>query len=70
LGWRPGPAKVGQNFAKTCPHYDDVIHREPQIQNEKNIFPSQLELAESVDGLKSSVAQSAGELGFIFSQMD
>ena len=40
--WRPGPGKVSQKIAKTCPHYD-FTHREPQIHNKNLVFQSQLE---------------------------
>jgi len=45
---------------KTCPHYD-VSQRKTTMQNEKKISIWTTRLAESVEGLNSSIAQSAGE---------
>jgi len=61
LGWRPGP-----DFAKnpkTCPHCG-ITFRKPKIEKEKKFLTSSLRLAESVEGLNSSLAQSAGDLWF------
>jgi len=45
---------------KTCPHLD-VTQRKLHAQNENFFFISTRRLAESVEGLISSLAQSAGE---------
>jgi len=55
---RPKVAKI----SKTCPHCD-VTSGKPQIQSEKIFFSiSTRRLAESVEGLNSSLAQPPGEL--------
>jgi len=55
---RPKVAKI----SKTCPHCD-VTSRKPQTENKKRFFSiSSRRLAESVDDLDSSQAQSVGEL--------
>ena len=61
LGWRRGP---GNTSRKTqIPLICDVTHRESQIQNWKNFFGIEgRRLAESVDGLNTSLAQSPREL--------
>jgi len=56
-----GRPKVPQ-ISKTCPHCD-VTYRNPPTKKTKNVFfISSRRLVESVDGLDSSLAQSAGEL--------
>ena len=58
MGWGPGPAKI----SKTC-FLCDVTSRNPPTKNEKLFFfILTTRLAESVDGLDSSLAQSPGEL--------
>jgi len=57
MGWGPGPAKI----SKTCP-YCDVTSRNPPTENEKRFFILTTRLAESLDGLDSSLAQLPGEL--------
>jgi len=47
--------------SKTCPHCD-VTFRKPLIEKEKKFLTCSLKLAESVKGLNSSLAQSAGDL--------
>jgi len=47
--------------AKTSPQYD-ATPRKPQTQNDKNLFRWTRRLAESVECLNSSLAQSAGEV--------
>jgi len=59
LGWRQGPGKFTKH-AETCPHCD-VTFRKPKIEKEKKILACSSRLAESVEGLNSSLAQSAGE---------
>jgi len=57
LDWRPGPVKN----LKTC-HRCDVTKRQPYTHI-KSFFSIETErLVESVDGLNSFLAQSAGEL--------
>jgi len=61
LGWHQGSGKVGQKKqqnASTC----DVIPRNPQSKTENVFFVCSLRLAESVEGLNSSLAQSPGKL--------
>jgi len=63
LSWKGnlGLAKGGQ-ISKTCPHCD-VTSRKPQIQSEQMFFSiSTRRLAESVEGLNSSLARLSGEL--------
>jgi len=60
LGWRPRPDNIAKN-SKTCPHCD-VTFRKPKIEKEKKILTCSLRLAESVEGLNSSLAQSPGDL--------
>jgi len=60
LGWRPEPGKFRQK-GKNTP-VSDAPHREPQTQNENFFSISSIRLAESVEGLNSSLPQSAGEL--------
>jgi len=55
-----GQAKVAK-ISQTCPHCD-ITSRKPQIQSEKFFLISTRRLAESVEGLNSSLAQSPGEL--------
>jgi len=54
---RPNVAKS----SKTCPHCD-VTFRKPPPKTKSAFSISSRRLAESVDGLDSSVAQSPGEL--------
>jgi len=59
--WSPGSGKVGQKSQNTptC----SGLPSEPQTENEKRFISiSRRRLAESVDGLDSSLAQSPGEL--------
>ena len=57
IGWGPGPGKCGQ---KKHPH---LQRSSQQTENEKRFFSIlSRRLAESVDGLDSSLAQSPGEL--------
>jgi len=61
MGWDPGPAKGGQNFKNTptC----GVPPSEPPIESEKRFFSIlTTTLAESVEGLNSSLALAAGDL--------
>jgi len=58
-GWRPVPGKFAKN-TKTCPH-SDVTFRKAKTQNEKTFLPCGLRLAESVEGLNSSLAQAGGK---------
>jgi len=61
MGWGPGPAKGDQNF-QIMPSLWRDLQKTP-TENEKrfvSIFPTRL--AESVDDLDSSLAQSPGEL--------
>jgi len=60
LGWRTGPDKLAK-ISKTCPHCD-VSFRKPKIEKEKKFLTCSLRLAESVEGLNSSLAQSSGDL--------
>jgi len=61
MGWGPGLAKGGQNFQNMVLH--DVTSRNAPTENKKRFFSIlTTRLAESVDGLNSSVAQSPGEL--------
>jgi len=58
MGWGSGLAKI----SKTCSHCD-VTSRNPLTENEKLFFSiSSRRLAESVDGLDGSLAQSPDEL--------
>jgi len=58
MGWGPGLAKI----SKTC-LLCDVSPRNPPTKNEKSFFSIlSTRLAESVDGLDSSLAKSPGEL--------
>ena len=58
MGWGPGPAKI----SKTC-LICDVTSRNSPTENEKRFFSIlTTRLAESVDDLDSSLAQSPGEL--------
>ena len=58
MGWGPGPAKI----SKTC-LLCDVTSRNSPTENEKRFFSIlTTRLAESVDDLDSSLAQSPGEL--------
>jgi len=51
-----------EKISKTCPHCD-FTSRKPPTENEKSFLSiSSRRLVESVDGLHSSLAQSAGEL--------
>ena len=57
MGWSPGPA-----FFNTC-LLCDVTTRTPPTENDKRCFSIlTTRLAESVDGLDSSLAQPPGEL--------
>ena len=62
LDWRPGPRKLGQqneNDTPTC----DVLPKRTTNPKRKIFFSiSTSRLAESVDGLNSFLAQSAGKL--------
>jgi len=59
LGWRPGPGNLSHEIVKTCPYFD-VPHREPKM---KYVFSvSTRRLAKAVEGLNTSLTQSAGEL--------
>ena len=61
MRWGQGRPKVAE-ISKTCPHFD-VTPGNPPIKDEKHLFSiSCRRLAESVDGLDSSLAQPAGEL--------
>jgi len=63
LGWRPGPEEIrrkGKN-APTC----DVLHKCHQTAKEKKIFSISTRLVESVEGLNSCRAHSAGELWIV-----
>jgi len=60
LGWHTGPDKFAKN-SKTCPHCD-VTFRKPKIEKEKKFLTCSLRLAKSIEGLNSSLAQSAGDL--------
>ena len=61
MGWGPGPAKGGQNF-QNMPSLWRHLQKSP-TENEKRFFSIlTTRLAESVDGLDSSLAQSPGEL--------
>ena len=54
-----GQVKVAKNL-KTCPHFD-ITSRKHQTKNEKRFFSiSTRRLAESVEGLNSSLALAAG----------
>ena len=56
-----GQPKVAK-ISKTCPHCD-VTSRKSTTENEKRLFSiSSRRLAESVDGLDSSLPQLPGEL--------
>jgi len=56
-----GQVQVAKNL-KTCPHCD-VTSRKPQTENKKRFFSmSTRRLAESVEGLNSSLALAAGDL--------
>jgi len=61
LVWRPGSGKIGQKDVKSTPTCDDP-HNEPQTKKEIFFSFSTSGLAESVDGLNSSLAESTGEL--------
>jgi len=58
IGWGPGPAKI----SKTC-LLCNITSRNPPTKNKKRFvfFILTTRLAESVDGLDSSLAQSPGE---------
>jgi len=61
MGWDPGPDEGGQKNAKTPPLLE--VPPENAKPKTKNVFFSILiRLAESVDGLDNSLAQSASEL--------
>ena len=55
-----GQVKVPKNL-KTCPHCD-VTSRKRQTENEKRFFHLNRRLAESVEGLNSSLALAAGDV--------
>jgi len=57
LGWLSRPDKFAEN-TKTC-RYCDVTFRKPKTK--KIFLTCSLRLAECVEGLKSSLVQSAGE---------
>jgi len=57
MGWGPGPAKI----SKTCP-LCDVTSRNPHRKRKTFFSIFTTRLAESVDGLDSSLAQPPGEL--------
>jgi len=62
LGCGPGPDKGGQKKRKNTPTCSGPPS-EPQTENENRFFSiSSRRLAESEDGLDSSLAQSGGEL--------
>jgi len=56
----PGPAKVAK-ISKTCPHCD-VTSRNPHRKRKIVFSMSTRKLAESVEGLNSSLALAAGDL--------
>jgi len=61
FGWRPGPGKDGQNNAKTSLLV--TFPPEKLKPKTKNFFLMlTARFAESVEGLKSSLAQSPGEV--------
>jgi len=61
MGWGQGPAKGGQNFHNMPSLWRHL--QKPPTENEKRFFSDLItRLAESVDGLDSSPAQSPGEL--------
>jgi len=57
--WGPGPAEG--TFPKTCP-LCDVTFRIPPTETENCFLILTTRLAESIEGLNSSLAQSPGEL--------
>jgi len=60
MGWGPGPAKGYQNF-QNMPSSWRHLHKTP-TENEKVFFSmSTRRLAESVEGLNSSLALAAGD---------
>jgi len=62
MGWGPGPGKGGRKKSKTPPRVA-VPPANPKPKTKNVVFSiSSRRLAESVDGLDSSLAQSAGEL--------
>jgi len=60
MGRGPGPAKVAK-ISKTCPHCD-VTSRNPHRKRKIVFSMSTRKLAESVEGLNSSLALAAGDL--------
>ena len=60
LGWRPGPGKVGQKKPKTPPLVTSSLEI-PKSKTRNVFFGCSLRLAESVEGLNCSLAQSPGE---------
>ena len=61
MGWGPGPSKGDQNF-QNMPSLLRHLQKTP-TENEKRFFSmSTRRLAESVEGLNSSLALAAGDL--------
>jgi len=61
MGWGPGPAKGGQKCENMHPSWR-YLEKTPNPKRKTFFSISTRRLAESVDGLDSSLAQSAGEL--------
>jgi len=59
MGWGPGLAKGDQNFQNM---HRDVTYRKPPPKTKNVFFMSTRRLAESVEGLNSSLALAACNL--------
>ena len=61
MGWGPGPAKGGQNFQNMLSLWRH-LQKSPTENERRFISILTKRLAESVDSLDSSLAQSPGDL--------
>jgi len=61
MDWGPGPAKCGQSF-QNMPSLWRHLQKSPHRKRKRFLFDLATRLAESVDGLDSSLAHSPGEL--------
>ena len=61
MGWGPGPDKGGQNLQNT-PSLWRHLQKSPHRKRKTFFSILNRRLAESVDGLDNSLAQSPGEL--------
>jgi len=61
FAWRPGPGKVGHKTLKH-PHLWRPPQENPKPKTEKFFWLETRSLAESVEGLNTSLAAAAGEL--------